>query len=573
MVNFKKIVMKFLKFLEGIVCSFIFLIFLSSYANAYPIFATTDKITYAVNDALTVSGTVETSSQVTVSSSVYDYNGSLIDSFSATSSGGSPNTFSVSSSINDSYSAGNYVLTVSSGSTSVNLSFKVILKSIELETYFIKSSDDIINVSTTTLVTSANEETFVSGGNLSELVSISLSGTLHYGSYYISGKTYHFVLVDQTNTSVYDRLYVDDDPRFQFYNDTEDSGASPDVEYQALKKGSIFSNKTFKYIVGEIERFTGNKVILFTLAAGKPPYSTSDTVNFIVIAKNSTHLLSNQVISIDIRNSTGNVTETSEHTTNSFGWFAASKTLSNVSAGFYILNLNESLGILPFPVESFKLFFNTADQSDNPTSSFAPNSIIRFLVTSISSTGLPINLTSFTIVAYAPIGQVINFTKSEFTQIADGIYRLDSDSAGAPTGRYSAVITGSDGTNTQTTSISFEIQSVNFVAEAVNPRYMDEAQSSGAMVNAFPPAFNVTIITFLSNISAGGMQAKGSEGPTGLVAPGDCNSSLKLISLKDENGASYSVSYLAMNLSYAINNYFGANPSEMPPEQMLQQCM
>jgi hypothetical protein len=540
---------------------------------AAPISAVTNKLIYGWGDTLTVTGTINATGIQTLTATIYDSTGSTMNTSSATSSGDATNTFSITNVINNSYSPGNYILLLTDGTDTVNISFKVMSQLIILETNFIDALGglNVINVSTDTIVTSTNQTTFVSGGNLTELVSLSLSGAVHYGNYSLEGKTYHFALVDQTNTSNYDRLYIDDDTRFNLFNDTEDGGNEADVEYQALQKSSVFSNGTFRYIVGGIERTTGNKIILFKPAVGKPPYSTSDTINFVVVARNSSRLLSNQVIGVTILNSTGSVTSTTTYTTNEFGWFNASETLSNVPAGFYVLSLNESLGVLPFPVEAFKLFVSITDQSDNPTSSFAPNSDVRIIITSKNSTS-PINLTIFTASINYPSGSVVSKTISDFTQVADGIYKYDLDLTNAPTGRYGVSVSGSDGTNTQTTSIGFEIQTVNFEAMAVNTRYLDEVQSSGAEINAFPPNSNVTIMTFLSNISAGGMMAKGPEGFTGLITPENCNSSITLTEVKDENDVSYSVNYRAMNLSDALN-YFGITPPEQPPQQMLAQCM
>ncbi|MBI5697713.1 MAG: hypothetical protein HZC29_04320, partial [Thaumarchaeota archaeon] len=62
------------------------------------------------------------------------------------------------------------------------------------------------------------------------------------------------------------------------------------------------------------------------------------------------------------------------------------------------------------------------------------------------------------------------------------------------------------------------------------------------------------------------------EGFTGLLTPSNCNSSITLKEIKDENDVSYSVSYRAMNLSSAIT-YFGETPPSDVPQQLLQQCV
>ena len=546
----------------------IFLVLIAS-VNAYSINAATNKIIYAINDPLTITGTVNTSGTASISMTVYDSVDTVMDTSSTSSSGGDQNTFSISSTVNTSYSPGNYLISLTSGTDAVNLSIRIVSQSISLYANPINSGDDVINVSTSTLI-QTGQENFL-GGNFTELLSLSKSGTktLHYGNYSIGGKVYHFVLVDQNNATVYDRLYVDDDSDFRLFNDTEDS--DNDIEYQALKKGGMFSNGTFRYIIGEIERTTGNETIFWNPPTGKPPYASSDTVKFIIIAKNDTHLLP-QAVSVDLLNSTGqNITPSNIYNTNNFGWVNASISLPSVAAGIYTISLNGSIGIMPFPVEAFKLFATVSDLSNNPTSGFAPNSQVRITITSMNASGT-INLTSFTITTYYPNGSTSSKTESDFTQVTDGIYRYDLDLTNAPTGRYSMSITGSDGTNSQTVSTGFEVQSVSFEAMAINTRYIEESEGGEAMVNAFAPNSNVTIMTFLSNISAGGIMAKGPEGFEGLLPPGDCNSTVTLTKVRDESGDSYSVSYRSMNLSDALNYLHGELPADVP-QDFLNQCM
>jgi hypothetical protein len=408
--------MKILKIFGMFALVSLFSLFFSVHVNAYPLSAATDKIVYATNDALTITGTVDTTGSVPIYAIIHDSTGSIIwgimDAPAADSSGGSPNTFSITTVIESSYTPGDYFLILNSGTDTVNMSIKIVSQLISLEANLINSGNDVINISTNTAVQTAN---FL-GGNFTELLNLSKSTPqkVYYGNYSINGKVYHFVLVDQNNATVYDRLYIDDDTDFRMFNDTEDSGN--DVEYQALRKGNMFSNGTFRYIVGEIEKTTGNKIILWQPPTGKPPYSTSDTVNFIIIAKNATHLLS-QPMSVDILNSTGqNITPTNIYNTNSFGWSNVSISLSNIPADMYIVSLNDSLGIMPFPVEAFKLFATITDSSDNPTSSFAPNSQARISITSRNASGT-MNLTSFNTTIYYSNGSTVPKTKNTWKNL------------------------------------------------------------------------------------------------------------------------------------------------------------
>lgn len=546
--------------------AFFMSILMSGTASA-AVSATLDKIMYVWGDDMAVSGTISGSSSASaVNATIYNATSS-ITSFSSTSSGGSPNTFSLSNAITSNYSSGDYKVVLSSGSDSVNISFKVIPQALSFESYMVNSQDKIINITTSIVIDSSGAGAFA--GNFSELVGLSKSGSVHYGNYTITGKLYHFVLVDQTNTSDYDRLYIDDDTNFALYNDSEDIAAQPDVEYQALKKSSMFSNSTFRYVVGEMERATGNKVILWEPASGKTTYSTNDNITFIVLAENSTNMVS-EPVKVEVFNSSGqNVTATYTGSSQ-VGWFNVSIP-SGLPAGTYTIKLNDSMDSLSFTVESFKMFASISDTSNNPAYSFSPNSNVRLTLTAKNSSG-PMNLTSFNATFYYPNGSTLSKGKTDFTQAADGIYTYDYSSI-ADTGRYSVSITGSDGVNAQTTTTGFEVQSVGLNAMAVNLRYIEDAESGGADVNAFSPASNVTIMTFLSNITAGGMTAKGAEGMmTGLVTPGNCNTSVTLL-VKDENGDAYPVDYRAMNLSAAMA-YLGGGPGgDGPPQQMLTQCM
>jgi len=539
------------------------------YVNAYPITAITNKIVYGVGDTLSITGTVNTTGSISITTIIYDNStGSVVNTSTVTTSGNIPNTFHLENVINESYNPGEYVILITDGVDTINISIRVVPQLLTIEANPITSGDDVINVSTITLIQSNQ----ALGGNFTELLSLSKTGKLHYGNYSIGGKTYHFVLVDQTNATIYDRVYIDDDIDFRLYNDTEDV---EDIEYQALRKGNVFSNGTFKYVIGEIETATGNKLILFKPDVGKPPYSTTDTMNFIVVVKNNTHLLSGQSITVSIRNSTHNITPLTTYQTNEFGWFNASKSFTDVSLGFYTLDFNESLSVLPFPVEAFKLFVSTTDLSNTPTSTFAPNSKVRIIINSKNVTG-PIDLENFNVTVYHPDSTISTKTKNSFEKLATGVYRYDLDLEGGTTGSYGISVVATDGRNVQTSSVGFEIQSVNFEVMAINPRYIEEAESSGAMVNAFPPNSNVSIMTFLSNITAGGMEAKGPEGFIGLLDPGDCNSSVTLTKLKDENGVSHidSINYQVMNLSQAMDYLKGGDArSKLPPKQMLKQCM
>ncbi|MCG2723162.1 hypothetical protein L6303_00260 [archaeon] len=542
-------------------------LFIPSAAHA-AVSATMNQIIYVWGDSMAVSGTVEgTTDSVSVSFAIKNASGTIA-TITATSAGGTKNTFLISAPINDTFASGEYNATLLSGTDSIDMRFKVFSQSLFMDSYPVKSGEGILDITTENEVNDSNSDAF--GGNFTELIDLSLSHKVYYGNYTIGAKTYHFVLVDQTNISTYDRLYVDDDVNFALYNDTEDNATQSDVEYHALKKSSIFTNGVFKYVVGEMERATGKKVVLWEPASGKTTYDKGDNITFIVLTENATHMI-DESVKIEIYNSTGqNVT--AEYTESSQGgWLNFTIDGGDLPPGTYTVKINDSLDTLSFTVESFKMFATIADTSNNPAYSFSPNSKVRLIITSKNSSG-PFNLTSFTASFTYPNGTAITKAKAAFTQSVDGIYTYDYDLSGA-TGRYSVSVTGLDASNTQTVTTGFEVQSVGFEAQAVNLQYIDEAESGGAMVNAFSPNKNVTIITFLSNITAGGITAKGpGDMMTGLVTPENCNTSVTM-SIRDENGVSYDAAYRVFNLSAAMEYLNQTDSEQGPPEQMLTQCM
>jgi len=179
----------------------------NAYAN--PLSVMTNKIIFAIGDDLIAIGTISnTNDAATINAHIYSSNGTSMNSLSTSSSGGSTNTFSFTSTINSTYDLGSYIIVLTDGVDNVNMSFRVVSQIITLEASPINSGDEIINISTSTEV----QESDFLGGNFTEVLNLSKSTPqkIHYGNYFIGGKTYHFVLVDQNNATVYDRLYVDD---------------------------------------------------------------------------------------------------------------------------------------------------------------------------------------------------------------------------------------------------------------------------------------------------------------------------------------------------------------------------
>ncbi|MCK4335535.1 MAG: hypothetical protein KAW40_02300, partial [Candidatus Aenigmarchaeota archaeon] len=327
-----------------------FLLFLP--ASVFAISASTDRPVYVINETMTITGTAGGSGVLNVTATIRNST-SDVTSFNTTSSGGTPNTFNLTHLLNESETpAGNYHVIISDGSDSVTLYFDILSEMIYLEAHMIKTSE-VVNVSTDTLITSAGQ----GGGNYTDLMALSISDILHYGTQIIGATTYHFVLVDQNLNNIYDTLYIDDDNRFLLYNDTEDSGGDSELEKQNLREGDRFKD----YLIGEIDP-EANKTIL-AKPISDPVYSAGSTVNFIVLAKNENKsLLSGQDVSVVLYDSAGNSEGTTSGTTNSFG-FLVSSFQAPSTPDTYIISVNDSMGIEIFFVESFKLMGKVTDLS------------------------------------------------------------------------------------------------------------------------------------------------------------------------------------------------------------------
>lgn len=523
--------------------------------------ASTNKIVYVINDTMLITG-ITSAANTDLTATIYD-SGSAMAAVSNTSNG---TDFSFYRKLN--FSAGDYYASVSDGSSSVTMNFSIVSEKIYPETALIESGD-IKNIATETLITTDN----ALGGDFGELRNLSVSGTLHYGNGTIGNKTYHFVLVDQNSNLTYDTLYVDDDISFLLYNDSEDSGATADIE-NVLKKGNAFKN----YVINELEFYTGNKTIL-TRPVNSSVYQ-SGYVHFIVLAKNSNGvLLSNQTINVKLVNSAGSTVSSHSVTTNDFGYYVTNLSVPS-TAGIYTIDLNNGMGMEIFYVESFKLYGKITDTSNNPAYSFAPDPTVRIHAVAKSGAN-PVSLATAQASVYYPNGTSKTIS---LTQDSTGVYSHDLDLSGAPNGKYGLKLTGTYGGSQQEFRMGFAIESIGFELVAINPDFIDQAEEGpGAMINAFAPDSNITVLAVLSNISAGGLFAEGPPGEeSGVIdidesstATDECSDRISILELKDDRGFTYSpvtdFNYSVVNLSTAIAS-FGPQ-DEGPPETLLRQCM
>lgn len=541
-----------------IVALLLFLVLFPPSVSAAQITASSDKVIYAIGDVLTVEGTVNSTASVNLTATFYYDNGTEFDN-TTTSSENRDFNFSYALDV----SAGGYYILITDGTDFVPVHFKVVPESIRLEAHLVNSTA-IIPVNTSeTIIDGAHN-----GGNFTELLDLSISKTLHYGNRSIDDKTYHFVLVDQNLNESYDTLYVDDDNIFQLYNDTEDNATNPDVEI-VLKKGDPFKD----YIIGEVDFNYGGTVLLAN-SRGTPRYSPGDEVNFMVLAKNAAgDRLPNKYINATLLDKSRSIISSTANTTNDFGYFITSFTAPS-SAGSYIISLNDSMGIELLFVETFKLSAKITDLNNNPTGVFAPNPKMRITAISKNPSGTLINLTSASALIYYPNGSSAGIA---LTQTSAGIYSRDLDFTNAPYGEYSIKITGGYETDTQEIFLGFSIESVGFEVLAINTDFIDESDGPEAMVNAFAPNKNITLLAVLSDVASGGLMASGPEGMKTIpidnasTARDECED-LTLVELVDDMGVSYSVNISSMNLTSFIESLPEGPP---PPEEqgMLSQCM
>ncbi len=532
--------------------------------SAASISASTDKIIYLSNDTVTITGTGAGNTNMTAT---------LRDSLnyvgSNTSESDGSGSFTIYYDLNNT-AAGDYYVIVSDGTDSVRMDFRVVATFIILKPQLVGTSEPI-GISTNITMNASNVTAV--GGNVSELVALSLSGIVHYGNYSnLTGnnKNYSFVLVDQYLSGIYDIVYIDDDNDFFLYNITEDSDSGSDPE-QVLKMGEKF--KTL--IIGHIDISSGDLVALVEPVTTNA-YTASSDVNFVIVARDENGaMISGVDVSIELEDSTGTALDTDSGTTNQYGIYKSNFTAPNTT-GEYKISVNESLGVEFFSVESFKLKGKVTDPSGNPMFVFAPNPTVKITSVSKLADGTLINLTSATFTLKYPNGSTSSYI---LIYESDGIYSKEVDMpADAPKGQYGIKMEGVYSGDTQSFITGFEIREVALDIMAVNMDFIDEADGQGGTVGSFAPNTNVTLVTVLSNISEGGMSAMGPEGMALIdidntsTSQDECASLVTLIELRDDTGKTYSVNTTIMNLSNAIAINPPSGDDEGPPQNMLTQC-
>jgi hypothetical protein len=543
---------------------------------AVPISAVTNKIIYAIGDTLTITGTVNATGSVEIIAKIY--NSTTLMNTTTTNSSVSLNSFTIINEINDSYTPGGYFVNITAGEDTIKMSFKVVSSIIYLEPHLIGDPNKTFPISTTTRITEDNADYL--GGNFSELVSLSKNTTkaVYYGNASIplssGNKTYHFVLVDENSPESFDKLYLDDDVNFLIYNTSEDVG--DEWEPEKIKKigEGIKFNGTYEYIVSYIDFVNGNKVVL-SKPIDSSAYSPGNPIYFVIMSKDSAGgIQPNQPFEVKFINSTGHVVYTITNTTDESGLFVSNFTAPQAS-GWGVINVNDSLGLEFFSVETFKLYGKITDLLDNPTCTFSPNSKVKISATVKNASDQPIETPDeiYAVVKY-PNGtsQQVNLTGGNGTFTRE-LY------PGSLQGEYGVKIVAKVGQDVQEFSTGFAVKSVMAEVMAINPQFLSEGGKE-SFVSSFAPNSNVSLLVTLSDVEKGGLFAQGPEGGGTIdiddknTAVDECESLVSILSIQDERGKDITstISYQVMNLSRFVSS-IGKPPDEGPPPSMLRQCM
>ena len=538
----------------------VFLFFMVTPSFAFVV--TINKVEYLSGDDIVIDGIVDTSTnQTPVIAKFYNSSGAFIANSSAISVGGSNNIFAmVIHTTEPIYSSltipGDYIVNVSDGSEEISFNFKVVEDKLFFITHLIGSSD--VKVVNTNNTVNLSNTTTKDGHNFSELVGLSQSNILHYGTINLqNGMNFTFVLVDNNFPGIYETVYIDKSLNFSKI-------------WKVRKVGEKISENV-NYVIAEVEYSTGDKLILV------PPindsvYSSGETVYFVGFVENSTnHLKGNQHINIVLVDKDGNIINTKNVSTTQDGYFVANLTAPS-NTGKYFIEVNNTPAEV-FSVESFKLFGVVTDLSGTPRYTFAPNPKIKIVATVKTLTGEPINGATVNATVIYPDGTLSSIVLTG----GNGTYYKELNLEGKPQGKYKVNIIASYSNSKQETFVGFEIESIGLDVMAINPKFIENAEGPEAMVDAFAPGTKVSIAVILSNISEGGLMAKGPEaaGLINIESGGEnCSERVTVLEIKDENDNEVDLSSLnitIVNISKAMEILNGSD--EGPQENMRKQCM
>ncbi len=524
----------------------------------------TEKIDYVIGDTINVDGTAGSGTD-SVTISVYNSTDNLMSSSVVNTTGGTTNYFSCSILINSNYTPGDYYLSIDDGTGTVTSALSVVSELLSLKAHLIKNPS-VELIPTTYLVTGTNNYS----SDFSDIFNLSVSGTLHYGN--ISnltgdGKNYSFVLVDEKTIGVYDMVYIDKNGNF--------TGI-----WKARHVGEKISADV-NYTIADIEFTTGNKILLAP-SIEDDSYSAGETVHLLVWAKNETHMKGGVSANISVADKSDNIMNETSGQTNSDGYLVANFT-APADVGVYFVKVNDMPREV-FTVETFKLVGKVTDLSGNPMFSFSENPKLKVVAKVKDASGNIIDSASVSAQLLSPSGSTVSQgtgTLAFDNNTNDYVKEVDLSSVSA-NGKYKVTITADYNSNIQEFVTSFAIESVKLDVMAINPLFIEDAEGPEAMVDAFAPGANISLMVMLSNASSGNIMECGPEEEMGLIdidnkstVVDECNTSVTLVSLRDEKGTELNLStlnYQIMNLSSAVQ-LLAVGDDEGPEDEMLRQCM
>ena len=496
--------------------------------------ATINEVEYLSGDDILIDGIVDTSTNPTlVIANFYNSSGALVANHSAISVGGSNNIFTMvirPTEYANLTIPGDYVVNISEGNEEISLSFKVVKDKLFFIAHLIDSPD--VRVVNTGNTVNLSNTPIKEGHNFSELIGLSRSGILHYGTINLpTGKNLTFVLVDNNFPGVYETVYIDNSANFS--------------KIWKIRRVGEKISKDVNYVVAEIEYSTGDKLILV------PPindsiYSSGEIVYFVGFIENSTnHLKGNQSVNLALVDEKGNTIATKNATTTKEGYFVANFTAPN-DTGKYFIEVNNT-PVEVFSVENFKLFATVTDLSGTPRYTFAPNPKIKIVATVKDLAGEPINGAIVNATIIYPDGTLSSLLLTG----GNGTYSKELDLKGKPLGKYKVNLVATYSNNKQETFTGFEIEAIGLEVMAINPRFIEEAEGPEAMIDAFAPGTKVSIAVILSNISEGGLMARGPEaaGLIDIESDGkNCSERVTVLEIKDENDNEIDLSSLNITI-------------------------
>jgi hypothetical protein len=542
----------------------VFLFLLSASAQALQVFLDSDI--YELNQDMQYKVISDTVANVSVAVNADNATAELMDSFTINVS----STGATQATKSQSFPTGNYKVTFTQGSSSINSYFTVVDEILFPDCKLMGSAIPIY-VETNTPIDAFDDF----GGNFTDLLALNQSQYVYYGNYSNltgDGRVYHFVVIDEQVSGVYDTVYIDDDKKFQVFNDSEDNASMPFLETSEGLEGMVEIDSSNRFIIADMDTSTGQGIFMI-VPRSSPSFTSSDMLYMLDLLRHENDtVIPNQTLNITIYDEDDAIVNTNLVDINEDGYINASVNLSGFDSGKYFIFANDT-PVDVFKVESFKLHAKITDLSDNPSSSFAPNSKVKVWAVSRNVNGNLIDLDS------VPSGTILlpdgTTSALTFTKESTGVYTAES-SALTTTGEYKITVQGSSGSDTESFSTGFDVQSVGMEVMTLNPKYLDEGTGEGTMVSAFAPNSNVSAAIFLLNSSKGsglksGGPPCGNDGSSCIATP--CNNSQFDVVVKDDNGNKHVLddsNFTMMTIDSAAT-WMGVSAPEEPG--LGEQCM